>query len=103
MSFCAHNKRKSYDPLAFDAMALQTLRANNLSMRHSMSAASSGAPCRVLIVEDEMLIALMLKDMVAEAGLSVAAIANTLRGGVDIAAREDVQLGILDINLNGEE
>lgn len=68
-----------------------------------MSAASSETVRRVLIVEDEMLIALMLQDMVAEAGLVVAAIANTLRAGVELAEREDVQLAILDINLNGEE
>jgi DNA-binding response OmpR family regulator len=68
-----------------------------------MSAASSEMAHRVLIVEDEMLIALMLQDMVAEAGLAVAAIANTLQAGVELAGREDVQLAILDINLNGEE
>lgn len=68
-----------------------------------MSAASSETARRVLIVEDEMLIALMLQDMVAEAGLAVAAIANTLQTGIELAGREDVQLVILDINLNGEE
>ena len=68
-----------------------------------MSAASSETARRVLIVEDEMLIALMLQDMMAEAGLTVAAIANTLQAGVELAGREDVQLAILDINLNGKE
>jgi CheY-like chemotaxis protein len=68
-----------------------------------MSAATGETARRVLIVEDEMLIALMLQDMVAEAGLAVAAIANTLQAGVELARREDVQLAILDINLNGEE
>jgi two-component SAPR family response regulator len=68
-----------------------------------MSAASNDTVRRVLIVEDEMLIALMLQDMVVEAGLNVAAIANTLQAGIDLAGREDVQLAILDINLNSEE
>jgi len=57
----------------------------------------------VLIVEDEMLIALMLQDMVAEMGLSVAGMAHSLGAGLDLARTVDVQLAILDINLNGEE
>jgi DNA-binding response OmpR family regulator len=58
---------------------------------------------RVLIIEDEMLIALMLQDMLEDVGLTVEAIANSLAGGLEVAARADVQLAILDVNLNGEE
>ena len=58
---------------------------------------------RVLIIEDEMLIALMLQDMLEDVGLTVEAIANSLASGLEVAARADVQLAILDVNLNGEE
>jgi len=58
---------------------------------------------RVLIVEDEMLIAMMLQDMVADAGLEVEGVANSLNAGIDLANRADFDLAILDINLNGEE
>jgi DNA-binding response OmpR family regulator len=68
-----------------------------------MSAVDSVKATRVLIVEDEMLIALMLQDMVSEEGLAVAAIANTLQDGIELARTADVELAILDINLNGQE
>jgi DNA-binding response OmpR family regulator len=58
---------------------------------------------RVLIVEDEMLIAMMLQDMVADAGLKVEGVANSLKAGIELASRGDFDLAILDINLNGEE
>ena len=58
---------------------------------------------RVLIVEDEMLIAMMLQDMIADAGLEVEGVANSLKAGVDMASRADFDLAILDVNLNGEE
>jgi CheY-like chemotaxis protein len=58
---------------------------------------------KVLIVEDEMLIAMMLQDMVADAGLEVEGVANSLTAGIELARRADFDLAILDINLNGEE
>jgi DNA-binding response OmpR family regulator len=60
-------------------------------------------PRRVLIVEDEMLIALMLQDMVSDAGFSVEGIATSLAAGVELARTANADLAILDINLNGEE
>jgi DNA-binding response OmpR family regulator len=58
---------------------------------------------RVLIVEDEILIALMLQDMLEEVGFAVEAIAHSVESGLELAGKADVQLAILDINLNGEE
>jgi DNA-binding response OmpR family regulator len=58
---------------------------------------------RVLIIEDEMLIALMLQDMVSDAGFVVDGIATSLPTGIELARTADVHLAILDINLNGEE
>jgi DNA-binding response OmpR family regulator len=58
---------------------------------------------RVLIVEDEMLIAMMLQDMLADAGLEVEGVASSLNAGIELASKADFDLAILDINLNGEE
>ena len=58
---------------------------------------------RVLIVEDETLIAMMLQDMVVEAGLEVEGVASSLNAGIDLASSADFDLAILDVNLNGEE
>lgn len=58
---------------------------------------------RVLIVEDEVLIALMLQDMLDDAGLKVEAVANSLEAGIELATRVSVDVAVLDINLNGEE
>lgn len=58
---------------------------------------------RVLIVEDEMLIALMLQDMLQDAGMVVEGVANSLPSGLDLARKSQAQVAILDVNLNGEE
>ena len=63
---------------------------------------TSPAP-RVLIVEDEMLIAILLQDMLADAGLEVEGVAHSLNAGIELASKADFDLAILDINLNGEE
>jgi DNA-binding response OmpR family regulator len=58
---------------------------------------------RVLIVEDEMLIALMLQDMLEDAGMIIEGVAGTLTGGLDLARTANAQLAILDVNLSGHE
>ena len=58
---------------------------------------------RVLIVEDEMLIAMMLQDMISDAGLEVEGVASSLNAGIDLASKANFDLAILDVNLNGEE
>lgn len=57
---------------------------------------------RVLIVEDEMLVAMMLEDMVADMGLVVAGVANRLAEGLSYARSLDLDAAVLDVNLDGE-
>jgi DNA-binding response OmpR family regulator len=57
---------------------------------------------RLLIVEDEYLIRLLLEDMVAELGCSVAAIASSLAEAKSLAADTAIDLAILDVNVGGE-
>ncbi|MBO9100237.1 MULTISPECIES: response regulator [unclassified Rhizobium] len=53
---------------------------------------------KVLIVEDELLIALDLEDMVESNGLQVAAIANTMARALAAAPHADIAL--VDVNLS---
>jgi len=57
---------------------------------------------RVLIVEDEFLLALSLEDDLVSAGcVTIGPFAN-LADATEATRREDFDLAILDVNLNGE-
>lgn len=60
----------------------------------------SGA--RVLLVEDEGLVALMIEDMLEELGLKVVASAAHVPKACELAARASFDLALLDVNLAGE-
>ena len=56
---------------------------------------------RILVVEDEMTIAFMIEDMLADLGFEVVEVAMRLSEAMDAARRVDVDLAILDVNLDG--
>ncbi len=56
---------------------------------------------RILIVEDEMILALNLEDMLMELGHTVVAIATRIKDAIDLAKSCDIDLAILDLNLSG--
>ena len=56
---------------------------------------------RVLLVEDEALVAMLLEDMLDELGLSVVAVAADLQSGLLAATADGIDLAVLDINLGG--
>ena len=56
---------------------------------------------RILIVEDEMTIALLLEDMVVDLGHEPAALAMRLPQALQLAETEALDLAILDVNLDG--
>lgn len=58
---------------------------------------------RVLLVEDEHLIQLMLAEMVSQIGYEVAGTAASLDEAKERAAILDVDLAVLDVNLGGEK
>ena len=60
-------------------------------------------PRRILIVEDEFLIALELENRLLEAGFKVVGIAVTAREAVHLTASERPDLAIMDIRLAGPE
>jgi CheY-like chemotaxis protein len=56
---------------------------------------------RILIVEDEMTIALLLEDMVVDLGHEAAALAMRLPQAMELAETTQLDLAILDVNLDG--
>lgn len=61
------------------------------------------AGLRIIVVEDEMIIALMLQDMLAELGHSVVGVAGRLDSALGLAREAEADLAILDVNLGGED
>lgn len=62
----------------------------------------SGRPVRVLIVEDETLVSMLLSDFVDDAGLEVAGAAVTAQEALQIAEDERPAIAIVDVSLRGE-
>jgi CheY-like chemotaxis protein len=57
---------------------------------------------RILIVEDEALVAMMIEDMVLELGHTVAGVAARLKDGLQMVEQGEIDFAILDVSLNGE-
>lgn len=64
---------------------------------------SSAATSRILVVEDEYLIRMLLEDMLADLGYEVAAAVGTIAEASDFAAKGDFNAAVLDVNLDGQE
>ena len=60
-------------------------------------------PRRILVVEDEPLISMMLEDFLAMLGHQVAGIADCVEGALAAVAAGGVDAVILDVNLRGGE
>jgi CheY-like chemotaxis protein len=58
---------------------------------------------RVLVVEDENLLALLVEDMLAELGHEVVGPVACLSTALEMAQRHDVDIAILDLNINGRD
>ncbi|MDP1736838.1 MAG: response regulator [Caulobacter sp.] len=57
---------------------------------------------RVLIVEDEMLVSMLLEDMLGDFGCCVVGPASTLREALPLAQTADLDAAVLDVNLGGD-
>jgi len=57
---------------------------------------------RVLVVEDEALIALQLEDMLTELGCAVIGPASRVRQALELLDGEPVEAAVLDLNIAGE-
>jgi CheY-like chemotaxis protein len=57
---------------------------------------------RVLVVEDEMLLAMSLEDMLAELGCNVVGPVGGVTKAVQLAKSEPLDLALLDLNIGGQ-
>lgn len=64
---------------------------------------SSKALPRVLVVEDEYLIRMLMEDMLADLGYDLAAAVGTIAEASAHAANGAFDIAVLDVNLDGQE
>src|SRR5512140_2089704 len=57
---------------------------------------------RVFVVEDEMMVAWLLEDMLAETGCAVVGPAGSVKQALAMIDAEAIDVAVLDVNLNGE-
>ena len=58
---------------------------------------------RLLVVEDEYLIRMLVEDMLGDLGYEVAAAVGTLDEATEQASKGEFEGAILDVNVDGEE
>lgn len=58
--------------------------------------------CRVLLVEDEVMIAMMVEDMILELGMEVVGPAPNMKEALSLAKTTEFDVAILDVNVGGE-
>ena len=62
----------------------------------------TGEPARILIVEDDFLIALQVETALAEAGFHVIGVAVSAEEATELAASHQPDLVVMDVRLSGE-
>ncbi|HEX6119798.1 MAG TPA: response regulator [Dongiaceae bacterium] len=67
-----------------------------------MSDGEQPAPRRVLVVEDEGVLAFLLEDMLLELGHTVVAVAARVEDALALR-KDEYDFAILDVNLNGQD
>ncbi len=61
----------------------------------------TGTP-RILVVEDEMTVAMLIEDMVHELSFEIAGVVPRLEDAMRLADSDDFDLAMLDVHLNGK-
>ncbi|HXV25922.1 MAG TPA: PAS domain-containing protein [Alphaproteobacteria bacterium] len=87
--------------LAGTEAALLTDAASQPKIQHSADAIAELTGRRILVVEDEPLIAMVIEDALADAGCSVIGPASTLPEALALADSEKLDAAVLDRNLGG--
>jgi CheY-like chemotaxis protein len=57
---------------------------------------------RILLVEDESMVAMLIEDMLADLGHEVGATASHMSEALEVARTGSFDLAIIDVNLDGE-
>lgn len=68
-----------------------------------MQTSPTSPSARILIVEDEPLIAMMITDLCEEIGHEVAGTAGSVAGALALVERGGIDAAILDVHLQGNE
>jgi CheY-like chemotaxis protein len=63
---------------------------------------SALAGCRVLIVEDEAIVAMLIEDIIEEIGCSIVGPAAHVTQALAVLAADEIDGAVLDVNLAGE-
>jgi CheY-like chemotaxis protein len=58
---------------------------------------------RVLVVEDEMMVSMLLEDMLSDIGCTLVGPAKTVKSALKLIEHAGFDIAILDVNLNGDE
>lgn len=60
---------------------------------------------RMLVVEDEAIVAMMVEDLLADLGCVVIQVAGSVRSALDMVENQEIAIdgAILDVNLGGEK
>ena len=67
-----------------------------------MGEAASLVGLKVLVVEDEMLVSMLVEDMLSDLGCEVVGPAAELDEAMSLAESADIDLALLDVNLGGK-
>lgn len=92
-------------PIATEACFLRSQSRRtvpNRMLKQMSDHVPPGEPARVLIVEDEALVAMMLADLVEEVGFDVSGTATSLNEALKICEDERPDIAIVDVTLKGE-
>ena len=57
---------------------------------------------RVLVVEDEMMVSMLIEDMLGDLGCTVVGPASRLDEAIELAKQADLDCAVLDVNLGGQ-
>jgi len=57
----------------------------------------------VLVVEDEMMIAMLIEDMLDEFGCKLVGPATSVPHALELIGNESIEVALLDLNLNGKD
>jgi CheY-like chemotaxis protein len=57
---------------------------------------------KVLVVEDEMMISMLIEDMLDELGCRLVGPATKVQRALELIGKETIEVALLDVNLNGE-
>jgi CheY-like chemotaxis protein len=67
-----------------------------------MTDASTLNGLRVLVVEDEMMVSMLIEDMLTDLGCTVIGPAARLDEAMDLASKGGIDCAVLDVNLGGQ-